>query len=59
MCCRVQINVIFNACFGSIICYIGKFYFEDVFLNCHFVLFGENCMKSITTGEIFLSIMNY
>jgi len=36
------------------ICYMGKFYFED-FLNCHFELFGEKCMKIITTGQIFLS----
>jgi hypothetical protein len=45
--------VIFNTCFG-IICYIGKFYFED-FLNCHFELFGEKCVKIISTGQIFLS----
>jgi hypothetical protein len=38
--CSVVINVIFNTCFGSIVCYIGEFYFED-FLNYHFELFGE------------------
>jgi hypothetical protein len=27
----VVINVIFNTCFGSTICYIGKFYFKDIF----------------------------
>jgi hypothetical protein len=42
-------KVIFNTCFDSIICYIGKFYFED-FLNCPFELLGENHMKIITAG---------
>jgi len=27
----VVINVMFNTRFGSIICYIGTFYFEDIF----------------------------
>jgi hypothetical protein len=53
--CSVVMNVIFNTCVGSIICYIGKFYFEDFFFNCNFKLFGENCMKIITTGQICLS----
>jgi hypothetical protein len=55
--CSVVINVISNSCFGSVICYIGKFYIEDIVFNCHFELFGENCMKIITTGQIF--ILNY
>jgi hypothetical protein len=46
--------MISDICFGSIICYIGKFCFEDFLLNCHFELFGENCMKIITAGQIFL-----
>jgi hypothetical protein len=50
--------MIFNTCLGSIICYVGKFYFQD-FMNCHFKLFGENCMKIITTGQIFFWIMDY
>jgi hypothetical protein len=29
--CSVVTDVIFNTCFGSIICYIGKFYFKDFF----------------------------
>jgi len=29
--CSVVINVIFNTCFSSIICYIGKFYFKEFF----------------------------
>jgi hypothetical protein len=58
MWCSIVINVIFSTCFGSIICYIGKFYFED-FLNCNFKLFGEKCMEIITTGLIFFCIMNY
>jgi hypothetical protein len=53
--CRVMM-VIFNTCFGSIICHIGKFYFKD-FLNCYFKVFGDKCMKIITTGHIF--ILNY
>jgi hypothetical protein len=55
--CTVVINVIFNPCFGSIICHISKFYFKDIFLNCHFELFWENCMKITITGQIFL--LNY
>jgi hypothetical protein len=46
----------FDTCFGSIISYMGKFYFED-FLNCYFELFGENYMKIISTGQVFL--LNY
>jgi hypothetical protein len=42
--CSVVIKAILNTCFGSIICYIGKFYFENL-LNCHFALFEENDMK--------------
>jgi hypothetical protein len=49
----VVVNVIFNTCFSSIICYIGKFYLKDIYLNCHFELFREICMKIITTGEIY------
>jgi hypothetical protein len=49
--CGVVINVIFNTCFSSIICYIGKFYFVD-FLNCHFELYGENFTKIITIGHL-------
>jgi hypothetical protein len=51
--CSVVKNVIFNTCFSSTICYVGIFYFED-FFNCHLELFGENCMKILTTGQIFL-----
>jgi hypothetical protein len=47
----VVINVIFYICFGIIICYTGKFYFED-FLNCHFELLEENYMKIFTAGQI-------
>jgi hypothetical protein len=54
----VVINVIFNTCFGNIILHISKFYFKD-FLTCNFELFGENFMKIITTGQIFLQITNY
>jgi hypothetical protein len=54
-CYSVVTNVIFNTCFGSIICHIGKFNFKDNVLNFHFELFRENCMKIITTGQIFLS----
>jgi hypothetical protein len=39
--CSAVINVICNTCFGSVICYTSKFYFED-FLNFHFESFGEN-----------------
>jgi hypothetical protein len=28
--CSVLINVVFNACFGSTICHMGKFYFNDI-----------------------------
>jgi hypothetical protein len=31
MWCSVVINMIFNTCFGSVICYIGKFYFKHIF----------------------------
>jgi hypothetical protein len=55
--CSEVISIIFNSCFGSISCYVGKFHFEDLFLNCHFKLFGDNCMKIIITGHIFL--LNY
>jgi hypothetical protein len=48
MWCSAVTNVIFNTGFGSVIFYIGKFYFKDFFLNCNFELFGENCMKIIT-----------
>jgi hypothetical protein len=34
--CSVATNVIFNTCFGNIICYIGKFYFENIFLKLSF-----------------------
>jgi hypothetical protein len=50
--CSVDINVSFNTCFGNIICYIGKFYFENIF-NCRFELFWENCMIIIATGQIY------
>jgi hypothetical protein len=53
--CSVVIKVICNTCFGSIICYVGKFYFEDILLNCHLELFGENYMEIITTGQIFFN----
>jgi hypothetical protein len=43
------INVMFNSCFDSIICHMCIFYFND-FFNCHFELFGQNCMKTIITG---------
>jgi hypothetical protein len=33
-------NGIFNTCFGSIICYIGKFYFEDVFKLSFQIIWG-------------------
>jgi hypothetical protein len=49
--------VIFNTCFGSIIWYMVKLYFED-FSNCHFELFEEHCMEIITIGQIFLSNYN-
>jgi hypothetical protein len=52
--CSIVINVIFNTCFGSILCYIGKFYFGD-FFKLSFELFGEKCMKIINTGQIFIS----
>jgi hypothetical protein len=55
MWCSVVVIVIFNTCFSSIVCYIGKFYFEDITLNCRFKLFGDNCMKIITKGQISLS----
>jgi hypothetical protein len=46
-------KVTFNTCSGSIICHKGKCCYEDIFLNCNFELFGENCMEVITTGQIF------
>jgi hypothetical protein len=49
----------FYSCFGRIICYTGKFNFKDISLNCHFELFGENCMKIITTRQFFFWIMNH
>jgi hypothetical protein len=49
--CSVVIKAIVNTCFSSIICYIGKFYFED-FLYSYFKLFKENYMKIIITGQI-------
>jgi hypothetical protein len=54
--CNVVTNMIFNTCFGSIICYLGKFYFS-VFLNCYFKLFGEKWLKIIT--GLFLYINKY
>jgi hypothetical protein len=30
-------------------------FISDFFFNCHFKLFGENHMKIIITGQIFLS----
>jgi hypothetical protein len=48
-CCSVVLNVMFNTCFGSTICYTGKFYIEDFSLNCHLELSGKNCMKIIDT----------
>jgi hypothetical protein len=39
--CSVVINVIRNICFGSIICYIGKFYYEDIFLIFILYCVGE------------------
>jgi hypothetical protein len=56
MCCNVVIKVIFNTPFSSVICYRGKFYFEDIFYIFNFILLsGENYLKSNTTGCIFLS----
>jgi hypothetical protein len=52
--CSVVIYMIFNTCFGNITCCIGKFYFDD-FLNGHFKLFVENCMKMTTMGQILFS----
>jgi hypothetical protein len=49
--CNVVTHVIFNTCSGSIICHIGKVYFE-VFFKCHFELHGENSMKIIKVFEI-------
>jgi hypothetical protein len=43
----------------SIICYIGKFYLKDIFLNCYFQLFWENFMKTITARQSYLQIMIY
>jgi hypothetical protein len=43
--------------FSSIVFHIGKLYCKDFFLNCHFELFWENCMKIITTRQTFL--LNY
>jgi hypothetical protein len=51
MWCSVVINV--NLFWRSIVCYGGKFYFED-FLNSHFELFEENCMKIVSIGKIYL-----
>jgi hypothetical protein len=56
MMCSVMMNMICNTCFGSAICYIANF-ISKFSLNCHFELFEENCMKIITTGQIFL--LNY
>jgi hypothetical protein len=55
MWCSVMIKVILNTCFHNITFYIGKSYIEDIVLNCHSELFGENYMKLIITGHIFLS----
>jgi hypothetical protein len=30
--CSVVINVIFNTCYSSIVCHIGKFYFRFFFV---------------------------
>jgi hypothetical protein len=56
-CCTrgsAEIKAIFNNCCGTVVFHIGKFYFKVLF-NCNFELFEENCMKIITTGQIFLS----
>jgi hypothetical protein len=53
--CSVVMNVIFNTCFVSVIYHIGKYCFKD-FLNCHFELFMENCMKVIITGQTSLEL---
>jgi hypothetical protein len=52
------INVNFNTCFGSIILH-RQILFKRFFSNCHFKLFGENCTKIITIGQIIFRITNY
>jgi hypothetical protein len=46
--CSVVVNAIFNTCFGSITCYVGKFYFRV------FLIFVLNYF-----GRFFLQMMNY
>jgi hypothetical protein len=41
MLCSVVINAIFNTCFSSIIFYIGKLYFEDIFKLPFSIIWGE------------------
>jgi hypothetical protein len=49
--------MIFNSSFGSIICYIGKFYFKD-FVKFQ-VIWGELCENYHYRTDFFLSITNY
>jgi hypothetical protein len=40
--CSLLINVIFNTCFSSVICYIGRYYFEDIVFKLSFwIVLGE------------------
>jgi hypothetical protein len=36
-----MMNVIFNTCFSSTICYMGKFYFDDFFKLSYLIIWGE------------------
>jgi hypothetical protein len=51
--CSVVINVIFNTCFSSFICFNGQILFERNFFGCNFELFRENCMNSFFLEQIF------
>jgi hypothetical protein len=57
--CSVMINEIFSTCFGSIICFIGKFYFKNIFKIVILNYLWGTVWELSLHDRFFFQIMNY